>query len=127
MSVRLRANAIATILGVGAAVLYRFPPAQYGFYPHCPVFRYGHFYCPGCGLTRALAALLHGQFADAVHYNALAVVLIPCLLVYFTVTYWAAVKDNRFDWPVVPAWCVNLIVLGALLFGVFRNINHATL
>jgi len=127
MSLRLRANVIAAALCAGAAVLYRFPPAQYGFYPQCPVFRYAHLYCPGCGLTRALAALVHGQLDEAIHYNALAVLLVPCLLLYFVVPYWRMVKDNRFGWPVVPGWWVNLTVFSALLFGVFRNISHVTL
>ena len=29
------------------------------------------FYCPGCGGTRAVKALLHGRFLDAVWYHPL--------------------------------------------------------
>lgn len=37
--------------------------------------------CPSCGSTRALAAFFHGQFAEAVVFNANVVVTGPCLLV----------------------------------------------
>lgn len=33
--------------------------------------------CPGCGLTRAFACLMHGRLADAWAYNPLALVLLP--------------------------------------------------
>jgi len=39
--------------------------------------------CPGCGMTRGLAALLKGQVLQSVHFNALA---IPALL--FMVMVW---------------------------------------
>jgi hypothetical protein len=33
--------------------------------------------CPGCGLTRAFACLMHGRLSDAWAYNPLAFVLLP--------------------------------------------------
>ena len=73
---RLRALLSTTAL-LGAALLYRFPPTQYPFYPRCPIHQFTGFECPGCGLTRALAALIHGQFIQAIHLNALILILIP--------------------------------------------------
>jgi len=35
----------------------------------------GH-YCPGCGATRAIAELLHGHVAAALHFNAAVTLLI---------------------------------------------------
>src|SRR6266849_5239206 len=80
---------------VGALTLYLFPPEENTFYPQCPIFRLTHLYCPGCGATRALAALLHGRLTEALHYNALLVLLLPFLLVYFAGVYWNAVKRNQ--------------------------------
>jgi hypothetical protein len=63
-------------LMLAVAVLFWFPPESYSFYPHCPIFEYTGLLCPGCGGTRAFAALLHGHISEALHWNGLAVVTI---------------------------------------------------
>lgn len=105
----------------GAAVLYRFPPESYDFYPQCPVFRYLHVYCPGCGATRALSALLHARIAEALHYNALVVLLLPVLLAYFAVAYGKARRDEAFTWPRVPMLGLTTLLVMSAAFGVLRN------
>ena len=48
----------------------------------CMFYRYTGLYCPGCGSGRAVSALFHGRFAEAVTYNILLPILgIPCLIV----------------------------------------------
>ncbi len=74
--VRRNANLVMLAGIAGAALLYRFPPEKYSFYPVCPIHQYLHLYCPGCGSTRALAALLHGRVIEAMHYNPLFVALV---------------------------------------------------
>lgn len=41
----------------------------------CLVKRFGGFECLGCGMTRAAHALVHGDFAAALAFNALVVPL----------------------------------------------------
>ena len=65
------------VLMIAAATLLLFPPARYGFYPRCPFFEATGLLCPGCGGTRALAALLRGDFAGAWRLNGLVVALLP--------------------------------------------------
>jgi hypothetical protein len=72
----------AAFMLLGAALLLVFPPTQYSFYPQCPVHYYFHILCPGCGTTRALAALLHGSFTEALRLNALTTLMIPISLMY---------------------------------------------
>jgi len=103
-------------------MLYWFPPERYSFYPQCPVFRYLHVYCPGCGATRALAALVHGRIAEAVHYNALTVLLVPVLLGYLALAYWKARREEVFTWPRIPAAAVAGLLAMTAAFGVLRNL-----
>src|SRR5467141_3420786 len=121
MNAVTRMRAVACVALAGAAILYRFPPERYDFYPLCPVFRYLHVYCPGCGATRALAALLHARVAEALHYNALAVLLVPVLLAYFAVAYWKARRDEVFTWPRVPVMGLTTLLVMSAAFGVLRN------
>ena len=67
----------ASSLALCAALLIILPPERYGFYPRCPIFEATGWLCPGCGGTRALAALLHGNFQAAWRLNALIVSLLP--------------------------------------------------
>src|SRR5487761_2178794 len=91
---------LALAAGVFAAsavsvLLYKFPPESYGFYPPCPFHALTGLLCPGCGATRALAALVHGNLADAMHWNGLFVVLLPILLAYLAMTYLRAIRGLR--------------------------------
>jgi hypothetical protein len=103
-------------------MLRAFPPATSSLYPRCPVFRYLHLLCPGCGGTRAIAALMHCDLAAAWHWNALIVGTLPFTLWFLGLTYWRALKPMPFGWPRVgrPMLGVLLLLTGA--FTVLRNI-----
>jgi drug/metabolite transporter (DMT)-like permease len=119
--------AAAFFLGVGVAiVLLRFPPDQYDFYPRCPIHTYLHLLCPGCGATRALAALLHGRVADAFHFNALLIAgVLPAAAAYAALCLVRLLSREEFRWPAPrPEWASFFIYAGiavALGFAVIRN------
>lgn len=108
-------------IAVGA-LLYRFPPEKYSFYPVCPVYRYLHLYCPGCGSTRALAALLHGRVIDAMHYNPLFVALVPLLLAFAVIVYWKAIVRNQLAWPQIPTPALTFFLGLIAVFTIARNL-----
>lgn len=118
-------NGIAAAGLAGAAVLYRFSPEEYSFYPRCPFFALTHLYCPGCGATRAIAALLHGNVAAALHFNVAVTLLLPVLLWYFARMYWTAVRENRVEWPQVPQWSWKAALASVMLFAVARDLAPA--
>lgn len=80
--------------------------------PPCFFHTLTHLYCPGCGTTRALHALLHGQLALAVQMNPLTVIVLPLipLMLWNTMcperTWFARVSDARLWLPLVVAFAV---------------------
>lgn len=50
------------------------------------------FSCPGCGIQRAIHALVHGHFAEAVRYNYYLVYSGPYALSFVVV--WLMPKNN---------------------------------
>lgn len=79
MRVAMAAGAAAAV-GFGAWSLRRFDPnaADSPFLP-CLFQAFTGLYCPGCGTTRALHALVHGDVATAIAMNPLLFVLVPLL------------------------------------------------
>jgi hypothetical protein len=122
ISARAAANSFAAVGLAAAALLYRFPPQEYSFYPRCPFYAVTGHLCPGCGATRAIAELLHGHVAAALHFNAAVTLLMPVLLWYFASMYWTAVRENRVEWPQVPEWSWRAALACLLLFAVVRDI-----
>ena len=58
------------LLAVGVVVgLYFLDPVKYVLMPKCPFKMLTGLSCPGCGIQRAIHALLHGDVAGAVKYN----------------------------------------------------------
>jgi len=115
-------NVVAATGLAGAAFLYRYSPQEYSFYPRCPFYALTHHYCPGCGATRAVAELLHGHVAAALHFNAAVTVLMPVLLWHFAKMYWTAVREDRVEWPQVPEWSWRAALAFVLIFAVVRDI-----
>ena len=68
---------VLSVLAIGVAILYRFDPATAHFYPRCVFHALTGLQCPGCGTTRALHHLLHGDVAGAFHLNAMLFVAVP--------------------------------------------------
>jgi hypothetical protein len=65
-----RALVVAGIVAAGIAFVAAGPPM-------CPTALFLGIPCPGCGLTRATLALLHGDIAAALHFHPLVFVLVP--------------------------------------------------
>jgi hypothetical protein len=95
--------------------------AKLGVTP-CPVALVTGHPCPGCGLTRATGALLHGDFQEALRLHPLAPLVSPLLGGFLAVSALRYVRTGR--WPAVEGkaagWVAAAgIALWALLVGVW--------
>jgi hypothetical protein len=117
--------ALAAVLFAGAAVaavLYRFPPTQYGFYPICPIHQYTGWLCPGCGMTRALAALMRGNLREALHWNPLIAILVPGLITWLAIAYRRAVAGEQQHWPRLSGIQLCAAIAALAIFTLGRNL-----
>jgi Protein of unknown function (DUF2752) len=118
----LRAAAPPAIIALVAILLLRFPPAQYSFYPRCPIHEFFHLQCPGCGATRALAALLRGQLTEAINLNALMPLLLPFAAAYGIFCYSRLLQRKAFRWPQPRPAVIYAAFAVATVFTVIRNL-----
>jgi hypothetical protein len=102
-------------------------PARGGAFPVCPFHRLTGLWCPGCGMTRALHALLHGDVAAAVSSN-LFVPLVVVLGGYLWLSWlWPTLGRGRLpSLGRVPATVWGVLVAAALVYGVLRNLPPFT-
>jgi hypothetical protein len=70
--------AFAVAAAAGVAIVWRVDPNRPGSgLPACPFHAMTGLYCPGCGTTRALHALVHGDVANALAMNPMFTLTLP--------------------------------------------------
>src|SRR5512142_3404814 len=115
-----RAHALVGVsVATAAALLLRSHPLLSW---RCPFHELLGVACPGCGGTRALAALLNGQWGEAVDQNLLIVALAPLAAIWAAWHVYSAVRWDR--WRPVRAsnTTVVVLILSAGLFTLARNL-----
>ena len=109
-----------TAAGIAATVFF-FNPSAHKFYPVCQFHRLTGLNCPGCGMTRALYALLHGDFSTALRDNALLVFGLAAAALR-GIWFGAKIRGRRAGGEFFPAqWLLPLLVVG-IIFTVLRNL-----
>ena len=74
-------------------------------------------YCPGCGITRAIRALVKGNVAESFHNNILLYTVIP-FLGLVEIIYRLTNRKYKKMYNII----LILLLAIALIFGVLRNI-----
>jgi len=118
---RLTALLIWLSIAIGATYLFTFEPGKTGFFPACPFRMLTGFACPGCGSTRGLHRLLHGDIVSAMEFNPLMVLSLPFLL-YALVRYTGAAVScrplQRHNLDAKYIWMLFGVIMS---FWIFRN------
>jgi hypothetical protein len=108
------------ILGAGAVVFF-FNPGTHGFYPVCLFHSVTGLNCPGCGATRSLYALLHGNFSRALKDNALFVLSLVALAGWGAHFIFQKMKNQPAEFSLPPKFLWGFLAVG-LVFAVLRNL-----
>lgn len=90
--------------------------------PSCPFKAVTGWGCPGCGSTRMLHQLIHGDIASAARYNIVALLMLP-----FVVLMWVRWTQRSLGYRTLPTWRPSgrTLWIGLALwltFSVLRNL-----
>ena len=108
----------------GCIFVFHYDPASFSFSAPCSFHSFTGLYCPGCGATRALHQLLHGNFTGAFGFNPLVVISLP-FLIYSYISYTMKVLCSR-SLPIafMPASTGRVVLVLVVAFTVLRNMPY---
>ena len=116
---------ILHVLAVTAAVLFpvyvKIATVVSGFWPGCLLHDLLFIYCPLCGGTRAVSALMGLNFALAWQSNAFVVLVAGVGSIFYVIAWVRLLRGKEKLW-ILPGWLwISLAVL-MIVFGVLRNV-----
>ena len=80
-----------------------------------------HVYCPTCGGTRALEAMLRLDILQAIRFNALVVLLVLALFAWNVLALIRLLRGEKALYR-IPVWSWIAVGGAILLFGIVRNV-----
>ncbi|MBQ8773774.1 MAG: DUF2752 domain-containing protein [Muribaculaceae bacterium] len=92
MTSRHKILLLAIAGAVVTCIYFYFDPSD-NYFPRCPFLMLTGYQCPGCGTQRAIHALLHGDIANAWHFNAAFMCSLPIIALL------AVAELTRKRWP----------------------------
>ena len=114
--------AVALVAVVAAlAVLRTHAPTESSFYPKCMLYQWTGLHCPGCGGTRAMAALSHGRIWEAIRFNPLLILGGPIIFAVVLHQRRKERKDGRGAPKMI--WILFLVLV---VYSLARNIPSPT-
>jgi hypothetical protein len=108
-------------LAVAGGYLFIFEPGKTGFFPICPFRALTGLACPGCGSTRAMHALVHGDLIAAFKFNPLLILALPFMFYAFMRFTNAAIQGRQLKGNQLDAKYIWTIFGVVLFFWIFRN------
>ncbi len=106
---------------VVAAFYFSINPSTSKFVPRCVFLTFTGYKCAGCGCQRALHSLLHGNFLDALAYNAFFVVAIPVIVLYLLNDYTRLIP-HKVGEVITHHYTIAALGIIVVLWWVLRNV-----
>lgn len=122
---KLKKTLISIVLFIILISIYKIINKKYNIGIPCIFHEITNLYCPGCGITRALFAIMDLDIKTAMHCNLLIFILFPFLLIYMINYIYISIKNINKD----PSKIINkktwyLLLFITVLFGILRNIDY---
>jgi hypothetical protein len=112
------------IISILLLIGYYFLNRKIGFGIPCPIHRTTGLYCPGCGITRMLFALMELNFAKAFRYNQLLFIILPLLVAYIVYQIYLYIMDKKDEILVkIPSIVYYILLFIVIAWGVIRNLE----
>lgn len=111
------------VMCLGAVFLFFNTPGKSKLLPPCIFHSLTNLYCPGCGSTRGVYSLIHGDIITALRCNILTVLFIP-LLAYSFLAFCVNTYSNKqvLKQIIYNPLSTKIIVIVVIVFWVLRNI-----
>jgi hypothetical protein len=118
----LSATGAVSVCAAGLAYISAFDPnVATSPYPKCLLKQLTGIDCPGCGGTRAMYSLLHGDVVGAADHNILIFIVAP-LIIYLVARFALGQFGVRLPAPRVRPWMAWGAASFMLVFAIVRNI-----
>lgn len=112
---------VVIILLITGYYFFLNPYEQEYFFISCPFYKITGYQCSGCGSQRAFHEILHLNFREAFHQNALVLFGIP----YFSLIFFTSFFQEKFAklrQLLIGKKTILILFFIAILFGIFRNL-----
>ena len=110
-----------TIIGGGVALFF-LNPSEHSFFPKCALYMATGFSCPGCGSTRALYQLTHGDVLEAMRLNPGLMALITLGITDYVRFVVSVIRGNPFQTLFGRIKLLGALMGVMLVYGVIRNL-----
>ena len=112
------------VIGGGAALFF-LNPNENSFFPKCSLYVATGYTCPGCGSTRALYHLSHGNVLEAFRLNPGLITLLLLSVTDYTRYAIAVKRAKRFQTLFFNTKLIFTLLGGMLIYGIVRNLPWA--
>lgn len=89
--------------------------------PPCIFYFTTGFYCPGCGNTRAVIALLHGDILLSLRQNAMIITAIVCGIILYTEPVFKAFGKTNYRSPIRNYYFLYIMIGIFTVYCLVRN------
>lgn len=112
---------VVIILLITSYYFFLNPYEQEYFFISCPFYKITGYQCSGCGSQRAFHEILHLNFEEAFHQNALVLIAIPYFSLIFFTSFFLE-KFAKLRQLLIGKKTILVLFIIVILFGIFRNL-----